>query len=42
MFHLSVQSHQKISACWSAFIHGIVYLPGSAIILYGIWLSVTV
>lgn len=42
MFHLDVQIQQNSSSGWSRLINRLIYLPGAVIILYGLWLSVTV
>ena len=42
MFHLDTQIQQNYSPGWTRLINRLIYLPGAAVILYGLWLSVTV
>ena len=42
MYDLDVQIQRKLSPGWSRLINRLIYVPGAAIILYGLWLSVIV
>jgi hypothetical protein len=42
MFYLDAQIQKQFSSGWSRLINRLIYLPGAAILIYGLWLSVTV
>jgi hypothetical protein len=42
MEQYNYRDQHKALSTWSKLKQGIIYLPGAAIILYGVWLSLTV
>jgi len=41
MQQLHYREQRKLPTIWSKLTNRLVYLPGAAIILYGLWLSMT-
>ena len=42
MYHLDIRAKRKSSPAWSRLVNRVIYVPGAAVIMYGLWLSVTV
>jgi len=40
--HLNIHNERRNSASFSGLVNKLIYLPGAAVIIYGIWLSLTV
>ncbi|MEE8365750.1 MAG: hypothetical protein V3R76_08185 [Gammaproteobacteria bacterium] len=41
MQQLYYRDQRKLPTTWSKLTNGLLYLPGAAVMLYGLWLSMT-
>ena len=42
MYISDFRIQNKLSPGWSRLINRLIYVPGAAVILYGVWLSITI